>query len=99
MKNMGGGEYLLCQQFRYSASAPTLPRSGRRHSPLTTRHLPLSSLECALPKNRLLTPLECALPKSLNLKSFRMNTSEKTPGGGGLWRGAACSARIAAESV
>src|SRR5215468_10308015 len=44
----------------------------------------LSPLEYALPKNRRVTPLECALTKTKDLKSFRIRTYEKTPGGGGV---------------
>jgi len=46
-------------------------------------HSLLTPVECALAEIWQITPLESALPKSLDLKSFRMNTSAKTPGGGG----------------
>src|SRR6266849_11200598 len=42
----------------------------------------LSPLECADPKNASITPLECAVPKTMDLKSFRMRSSEKSGGGG-----------------
>ena len=48
------------------------------------RHSPLSLLECADPQNVPITPLECAVPKSLDLKSFRMRSSEKRWGEGGI---------------
>jgi hypothetical protein len=38
----------------------------------------LSPLECAVTKNRLASPLESAVTKSLDLKSFRIRSYEKT---------------------
>jgi hypothetical protein len=38
----------------------------------------LSPLECAVTKNGLASPLECAVTKSLDLKSFRIRSYEKT---------------------
>lgn len=49
---------------------------------MQARPTEVSPLECALPEKCFLTPLESALPKSLDLKSFRMNTSKKTGGRG-----------------
>jgi hypothetical protein len=42
----------------------------------------LNSLESALAKNALMTPLQSALPNSLDLKSFRIHTYEKSRGRG-----------------
>src|SRR5215467_15236091 len=46
--------------------------------PATSRNqLPLSPLECAVPRFRPVTPLECAVTKIRSGKSFRMRSSEK----------------------
>src|SRR5712692_7522124 len=46
--------------------------------PRTSPFVPACSLECALTKNAPATLLECALTKSLDLKSFRIRTCQKT---------------------
>src|SRR5271163_4803563 len=56
---------------------PLLPN----YSPLTT-HYSLNPLKSALTKNHRVTRLESALPKSLDLKSFRIRTSENRRGEG-----------------
>jgi len=43
----------------------------------------LSSLECAVPRFRLLSPLECAVAKTRCRNSFRMRSYKKSGGGGG----------------
>ncbi len=43
----------------------------------------VSSLECAVPRFRTLSPLECADPKTPPYNPFRMRSSEKRWGGGG----------------
>src|SRR5215469_11155457 len=61
--------------------------SGLRssHFPFSLFHfpVPLSSLQCAVPRFRALTLLECAVTKTASRKSFRMRRSEKRWGGGG----------------
>ena len=52
-------------------------------SPLSCRPLvPVSSLECAVPRFRALSALECAVTKTRLRNSFRMRSSEKMWGGG-----------------
>jgi hypothetical protein len=58
--------------------------SFSRHSPLGTRHFPLSLFLPAHPENQSVTPVESALPKSLDLKSFRIRTYGKHTGVGVL---------------
>ena len=59
-----------------SPCLPTrLPRASRGRSALAT---PLvTSLECAVPRFRLLSPLECAVAKTCLHNSFRMRSYEK----------------------
>jgi hypothetical protein len=49
---------------------------------LSTVNFFLTPLQSALPKNALITRLESALPNSLDLKPFRIRTSEKRRGEG-----------------
>lgn len=44
----------------------------------------LSSLECAVPRPRLLSLLECAVAKTRPRNSFRMSSSKKRGGGGSI---------------
>ena len=61
-------------------SLPTrLPRASRGRSPLAS---PVTSLECAVPRFRLLSPLECAVAKTRPRNSFRMRSYEKKGRGG-----------------
>src|SRR5258708_18684100 len=53
------------------------PQTSQRNNGIS-----LSPLECADPKNASITPLECAVPKTMDLKSFRMRSSEKSGGRG-----------------
>ena len=57
---------------------------GIPHFPFSLFHFRprLSSLECAVPRFRALTPLECAVTKTRYHKSFRMRTYKKKGGGG-----------------
>ena len=57
-----------------------------RHFPFSLFHFQprLSSLECAVPRFRLLTPLECAVAKMRRCNSFRMRSYKKTGGRGCL---------------
>jgi len=67
----------FCVNFACHARAPlpcaTCALSAFRRRPSS----PLSPLQSALPRKTPATPLESALTISLDLKSFRMNTSEK----------------------
>src|SRR5215471_12804330 len=64
--------------------APRRPGSRycAEHRSPGTDHVPVTPLECAVPRSRALTPLECAVTKTRPRKSFRMRSSEKKWGGG-----------------
>src|SRR6266478_744472 len=62
--------------------APPIPAVSDLQTSQRNNGISLSPLECAVPKNASITPLECAVPKTMDLKSFRMRSSEKSGGGG-----------------
>ncbi len=62
--------------------APPIPAGSDFQASQRSIDISLSPLECADPKNASITPLECAVPKTMDLKSFRMRSSEKSGGGG-----------------
>src|SRR5713226_6564704 len=62
--------------------APPIPAVSDLQTSQRNNGISLSPLECAVPKNAPITPLECAVPKTMDLKSFRMRSSEKSGGRG-----------------
>jgi len=73
-------------QFQFSSFQSAGARRASCYSQQSpgTNHQSLTPLECAVPRFRALTPLECAVTKTRPHNSFRMRSSEKKWGAGGV---------------